>query len=242
MRLTFPKAASDWQRPGPVQRALVITLTVLAELVFLIILIGLSPDELPKADAPVAPVMVQLTPDSPMKRPVVRPRPAAARARPRMVTPRPPAAPMPIPLAKSPLVTVSKEDLAAADISRLGSAADRATASANAGASYGPGEGPGGARLYNAEWVVEPTHAQLAGYVPNGAEAGSWALIACQTVARNHVENCAQLGESPRGSGLARAMRLAAWQFLVRPPRIDGKPQVGAWVKIRIDFTPGGRD
>ena len=83
----------------------------------------------------------------------------------------------------------------------------------------------------------EPSNAELRTYLPRDVGPGSWALIACQTIAHDHVENCAQLGESPRGSGLSKAMRLAAWQFRVRPPRVDGKPMVGAWVRIRIDFN-----
>ena len=35
---------------------------------------------------------------------------------------------------------------------------------------------------------------------------------------------------------LAKALRLAAWQFLVKPPRIDNKPQLGVWVRIHFGF------
>ncbi len=71
----------------------------------------------------------------------------------------------------------------------------------------------------------------------NRASKGSWAEVACQTAPRFHVENCQPLADSPPGSGLTRAINEAAWQFLVRPPRVGGKPMIGAWVRIRISFS-----
>lgn len=153
-----------------------------------------------------------------------------------------PVPPQPVPTQAPPpaFIHLSHSDFAAADISRL---PRHDQASANDGSSrgnaaaYGPGEGPGGAHLYNAQWYREPTHAELATYLPKGAPPGSWGVIACRTIDHFHVENCAELDESPPGSGLARALRRASWQFLVRPPRIDGKVLVGSWVRIRFDFT-----
>jgi protein TonB len=155
-------------------------------------------------------------------------------------------APPPRPIAPDPnapppppkFVQLSREDYEAGDISKLKShkgEGDRGTDTA--GSSYGPGEGPNGAPLYSAEWYVEPTGAELALYLPKGGPRPGSALIMCQTAPRYRVENCRSLGENPPGSGLASALRQAAWQFKVIPPRVGGKALIGAWVRIRFDWT-----
>lgn len=159
----------------------------------------------------------------------------------RQVQPQPePPQPVPIPTAQPAFIHLSHNEFAAADISRLPKgdkdSAEQGASRGNASA-YGPGEGPGGAHLFNAQWYREPTHAELATYLPAGAPPGSWATIACRTIDHFHVENCQELDESPPGSGLARALRRASWQFLVRPPRLEGKVLIGSWVRIRFDFT-----
>jgi len=238
MRLAYQEPSSDWRRRSARQRALAIGLTLAAELIFVILLLGLAPKLIETVETPNQPLSFDLATPTPEAKKAPRPKPkaksmksASAPAKARLVIPPT------TPLAKSPLVVMSKEDLAAADISKLGTRGERGTSSAVA---MGPGEGPGGAHLYKAEWVVEPTHGQLAYYLPGPVEDGSWAEIACKTIENYRVENCSLLRESPPGSGLARAMRLAAWQFKVRPPRIDGKPLVGTWVRIHFDFGPGG--
>ncbi len=150
-------------------------------------------------------------------------------------------APNPAPTPPFKIIRLSSKEFAASDISGLtrrpAESAANDDAAQDSGSTYGPGGGPGGARLYKAEWYREPSNAELGGYLKAGAPPGSWALIACQTIDRYHVDNCRELDEAPRGSGLARAMRQAAWQFLIRPPRLGGKPISGAWVSIRITFS-----
>lgn len=226
---------SGWQRPTARRRAAAIGLTLIAELLFLVVLLGLSP-KLPIKILPTpSEVTLDIRPEA--KAPEQkRERALQAKAAPQrpkqtIVQPRPV-----VPPARLPVVPMSAEELAASDISKLGS---KAAGTGNASAAVGPGEGPGGAHLYKADWVREPTNAELDYYLPKVVDRGSWAVIACQTIAHYHVENCYALGESPLGSGLARGMRLASWQFLVHPPNIDGKPLVGSWVRIRIDFTEG---
>lgn len=148
-----------------------------------------------------------------------------------------PVEPPPIPIGPSWL-TMSRDEFAAADISKMARAPKGGDSGeqADSGSTQGPGEGPGGVRLYNADWFRRPTRAELGGYIPASAPSRGWGLIACQTMPRNRVDNCQTLGESPLGSGFGRAVREAAWQFLVLPPRVNGKPMVGSWVRIRIDY------
>ncbi len=114
--------------------------------------------------------------------------------------------------------------------------AGQQTADASAGDASGDtekaGTGSHGEQLYAAEWYRKPTDAELSYYMPKGKFG--WGDVACRTAPRYHVEDCYELDESPHGSQISRGVREAAWQFLVRPPRIGGKSMVGEWVRIRI--------
>ena len=154
-------------------------------------------------------------------RPVPKPPPVVLPVKPTIAPP--PTAPT------QPWIEMSSEQMAAADIRNLPRAAP------GEGDSEVVGRGPHGEILYAAEWAREPTDAELAGYLPRNAPDG-WGLIACRTIPGNRVDDCIELGQSPLGSRLASAVRQAAWQFRVRPPRKGGKPLVGEWVRIRIDY------
>lgn len=138
-------------------------------------------------------------------------------------------------------IELSRNDYRATDISQMkrqDSGGGQQASAGSPGDSASVGQGPGGVRLYAAQWYREPSDAEIGPYLPQRRMQGDWAMIACRTVEKYHVEDCQELGESPPGSGLARAIRQAAWQFLVRPPRVNGKPQIGEWVRIRFDFRP----
>lgn len=157
--------------------------------------------------------------------------------------PPPPPAPVPVPTVPG-MIILSREDYARSDIGAMERPADgdgRADEVADAGGGgrpvYGPSEMPGGRVLHAADWYREPTRAEMAPFMPPRQQVG-WGVIACQTAERFRVENCRELGESP-GSGIARGLRRASWQFLVRPPTVNGKPTIGAWVRIRFDLVEG---
>lgn len=166
-----------------------------------------------------------------------------AEAKPSKERPTPPeeVPPPEIPIPPSPnkgFIEMSREEMAAGDISTLPKYEIAAASGSSAGDSAkASGQAPNGEPLYRAEWHREPTDGELAFYLPKNRPPGSWAIIACRTIDNYQVENCQSLGESPPGSGIARALRQAAWQFRVRPPRVGNKPLVGAWVSIRFDFT-----
>ncbi len=187
------------------------------------------------------------------------PQSGETRARP-AEAPRPQAAPSPAP---SPLVEttpatlpanfvrLTRRDFAASDLARqpagaAASTSERAEAAGGGGGvsadSAVVGKGPRGETLYAADWYTRPRRAQMAPYIPSRARRSGWGLVACRTAPGYRVVDCQELGESPPGSGFAGALRQAAWQFRVLPPRVGGRALVGSWVRIRFDYRMETRD
>ena len=131
--------------------------------------------------------------------------------------------------SRSPFIEMSSADMAAADLANLPKRGEGSD-----GDSEVVGKGPHGEVLYAAEWARRPTDAEANGYLPVNAPDG-FGIVACKTIPGDRVEDCVELDQTP-GSHLASAVRQAAWQFRVRPPRRNGVPLVGSWVSIRIDY------
>ena len=133
----------------------------------------------------------------------------------------------------APWLEMSKDEMAAGDISKMPVAG-----AGGGGDSEVVGKGPNGEAMYAAEWARRPTNAELDGYMPHNGREG-FGLVACKTIPNDRVEDCVELDQTP-GSRLASAVRQAAWQFHVRPPRKGGRPLIGSWVQIRIDYYISG--
>ena len=187
------------------------------------LIVSLIPDADNASQAARSPQKPRETPVREQKPPLPKPK-IVLPAKPTIETPR-----------ELPWIEMSKAEMAAADISRFPKSSESASA-ATGGDSEEVGRAPNGEVLYAADWARKPTDTELNGYLPPNAPDG-WGLIACRTVAGNRVEDCMELGQSPRGSRLASAVRQAAWQFRVLPPRRNGRALIGSWVRIRIDYS-----
>ena len=238
----IPPSARD--RPSPRRRAISFALALAIEI--LLILAFLTLDFSPKrpefkggtlstfdlAASEEEATTSKARKPAPTTRPPTPTKPVLPPVKPRIILPERPL----------DLLPLTREELEAADIAKLGTNAPGAGARQAQGSSPGDsqlvGTAPNGEPLYAAEWYREPTSQELSTYMPKTMpEGGGWGLIACRTVARYRVEDCVERGQAPPGSHLAGAVRQAAWQFLVRPPRVGGKTMVGTWVRIRIDYT-----
>lgn len=230
-----------------------LTLAIEAVLVLLLLSLGLKPDEpIPEAvpmttfdvgnppepseaeeadvsPAPASEAPATSTPEQPVSTPLELPAFDLTPLAPPRVQPLPvpPPAPRPTPSA-TPRIGV---------VVRSGNSYGPAdTGSSRGEDSEVVGTAPDGSPLYAARWYREPRHSELAGYLSTANSTG-WGLIACKTAPNWRVIDCQIIDEYPQGSGIARATQAAAWQFLVRPPRIGGQYQVGTWVRIRMDYT-----
>lgn len=192
--------------------------------------------------------------DSPDKKPAEKQRKKAAQAQKSQAQTQPPPPPIPspvvtpaAPVGPPTFLKLSRNDYQQGDISKVpthqadadASDTDTADAGGAGGANDTPTlgrKGKHGETLYVAEWYREPRDAELSPYInENRARFPGFGLVACRTVARYHVEDCYELDET-RGTGFAGSVRQAAFQFLVRPPRVGKKLLVGEWVAIRIDY------
>jgi len=212
-------------RPGLARRATGVAATLALEALLLLLLLTLSQAKEERREVPLAVVAFDAKDygeQEPAAKPEPRPQQEAASAAPRQ--PKQAAAPAPLPRAAD---FRRPKQAPQFDLSQVPS---RQAVPAPKGPQMGPaftprfgdsqrvGTAPNGQPMYAAQLVVGP----------------GWGLIACRTVADFRVEDCVGLDEYPQGSNIVRAVLAAAWQFRVRPVRINGVSQVGSWVQIRI--------
>ncbi len=237
-------------RIGTGYRALAISLAVLipAFLLFLLLSFGFEepPDVREESISVVSIEATEISEDAP------EPQPAPAEARPASQKPAieeptpEPAEPQPQPVAEPKVTPIIPTPSAPVQPAPPRAAARPVYGPPDTGGSSAfrdterVGTAPNGEPLYAAAWYREPRDDELRGYLSTASGPG-WGLIACRTAPDFRVEDCVGLDEYPNGSQITRAVLAAAWAFRVRPPRLGGRPLVGAWVRIRIDYGRGRR-
>ena len=249
-----PSRLRSWwlaQDPELKRKATGLFLAIAVELLLILALFSfgiVNRDPVPMRDSLVTVTMSEDTEKAEESPPETPPEPAVAAA-PRevaeIVPPEPEQAePVPRPRPTPALIPISPNAMRSFDIARVPPARP-APAAPQMGPANAPrpgdseriaGSGPNGEPLYAARWYREPRDDELRGYLSTASGPG-WALINCRTAPQFRVEDCVLVAEAPQGSNMGRAVLAAAWQFKVRPPQIGGRPQVGEWVRIRIDYT-----
>jgi protein TonB len=244
MRLSLPFALPDRRRTV----SFVLALAIEALLIFLLLTFG--PHFVPTAKKPERRLSsFSLTPST--EEAMTSPdhhaakTPASASSRAVAKTPRSPIPPVITPTNKPTPFTglpgVLPIELGAKDISKLKSTAtpdkDDKQDQADSRLAMGPGLAPGGQSYYMGDWYRVPTAAEIGPYLPKRLPPRAWGLILCKTAARYHIEDCRSVSEYPAGSGMARAALQMSWQFLIRPPRLDGKTLIGTWVGVKVDTS-----
>jgi len=249
MRSALSHHLSDMRGASGWRRVATLSLVIALHALLLLLLLRLAPPMSPMRDAGLGPLVVEFLPNE--KQSTEKTEKKARRERRQTATAKPASSPVTrekAPVAPdssiwSKVIPLSSEEYAASDISKMPrqpARTDEEGTDASAQASGAVVGGFNGEALYAADWYRRPTHAELSAYLPANAPRGGWGMIACRTAENFRVEDCHEIGQYPPGSGLAGAVRQAAWQFRVLPPRIGGKPQIGVWVRIRIEYTERG--
>lgn len=167
-------------------------------------------------------------------------KPAAETAQP-VIQPPAQAQPQPAPTTP-PFIPIPSKQMQQADISgvtkakaviRPGAPMQGPPNTPSSSDSKRVGTAPNGEPLYAASWYRKPYQSELSGFLST-ANGPGWGLIACKTAPDYRVEDCVVVDEQPNNSNYGRAVLAASWQFQVRPPRVGGRSQIGAWVRIMI--------
>ena len=237
-------------RTGAGRRTLGISLAILVEGLLLLLLLSLGAGEFPgRKERGITVVNVSAAdvaeeapePDTERdraaeERPVPQPPATAEPLPPQPAEPKPlPIAPaiMPAPQQPAPAASLPTPVPAAPADRPVYGPPDKG--GRPSGDSERVGTAPNGEPLYAAAWYRKPRDEDLRTHLSTARGPG-WGLIACRTAPNYRVEDCVGLAEYPEGSQINRAVLAAAWEFKVRPPQLGGRPLVGSWVRIRIDY------